>query len=270
MNSEIKIFKHPEFGSIRVTEQNGEPWFVAKDIAERLGYSNTRDAVSKHVDPEDAKRDGVVTRDAIGRDQIHAIINESGLYSLVLSSKLPNAKKFKRWVTSEVLPAIRRTGGYIAAKEDDTPEEIMARALLIANETIQRQKEHIEWANAKIEQDKPKVLFADSVSASDSTILVGELAKLCKQNGVDIGQTRMFEWLRNNGYLMQTGSSRNLPTQRSMEMGLFTIKETTVVHADGHTTVNRTPKVTGKGQVYFVNKIMSKEGKHEKESRKAN
>lgn len=270
MTNEIKTFQHPEFGSIRAVEQNGEPWFVAKDIAERLGYSNTRDAVSKHVDPEDVKRDGVAIRDAIGRDQIHTIINESGLYSLVLSSKLPNAKKFKRWVTSEVLPAIRRTGGYIAAKEDDTPEEIMARALLIANDTIQRQKEHIERANAKIEQDKPKVLFADSVSASDTSILVGELAKLCKQNGVDIGQTRMFEWLRKNGYLMQTGSSRNLPTQRSMEMGLFTIKETTVVHADGHTTVNRTPKVTGKGQVYFVNKIMNKEGKHEKESGKAN
>lgn len=269
MTSEIKIFKHPEFGSIRVTEQNGEPWFVAKDIAERLGYSNPRKAIIDHVDEED-KTDGVTIRDAIGRDQNPTFINESGLYSLVLSSKLPNAKKFKRWVTSEVLPAIRRTGGYIATKEEDTPEEIMARALLIANETIQRQKEHIERANAKIEQDKPKVLFADSVSASDTSILVGELAKLCKQNGVDIGQTRMFEWLRNNGYLMQTGSSRNLPTQRSMEMGLFTIKETTVVHADGHTTVNRTPKVTGKGQVYFVNKIMSKEGKHEKESRKAN
>lgn len=269
MTSEIKIFKHPEFGSIRVTEQNGEPWFVAKDIAERLGYSNPRKAIIDHVDEED-KTDGVTIRDAIGRDQNPTFINESGLYSLVLSSKLPNAKKFKRWVTSEVLPAIRRTGGYIATKEEDTPEEIMARALLIANDTIQRQKEHIERANAKIEQDKPKVLFADSVSASDTSILVGELAKLCKQNGVDIGQTRMFEWLRKNGYLMQNGSSRNLPTQRSMEMGLFTIKETTVVHADGHTTVNRTPKVTGKGQVYFVNKIMSKEGKHEKESRKAN
>lgn len=267
MTSEIKIFKHPEFGSIRATEQNGEPWFVAKDIAERLGYSNPNEAIQDHVDEEDKLNSKTLS--SLGQ-RGGWLINESGLYSLVLSSKLPNAKKFKRWVTSEVLPAIRRTGGYIAAKEDDTPEEIMARALLIANETIQRQKEHLERANAKIEQDKPKVLFADSVSASDTSILVGELAKLCKQNGVDIGQTRMFEWLRNNGYLMQTGSSRNLPTQRSMEMGLFTIKETTVVHADGHTTVNRTPKVTGKGQVYFVNKIMSKEGKHEKESRKAN
>lgn len=267
MTSEIKLFKHPEFGSIRAIEQNGEPWFVAKDIAERLGYSNPNEAIQDHVDEEDKLNSKTLS--SLGQ-RGGWLINESGLYSLVLSSKLPNAKKFKRWVTSEVLPAIRRTGGYIAAKEEDTPEEIMARALLIANDTIQRQKEHIERANAKIEQDKPKVLFADSVSASDTSILVGELAKLCKQNGVDIGQTRMFEWLRNNGYLMQTGSSRNLPTQRSMEMGLFTIKETTVVHADGHTTVNRTPKVTGKGQVYFVNKIMSKEGKHEKESRKAN
>ena len=269
MGTEVKLFDSPEFGQLRGLEIDGEPWFVGKDVADALGYSNSRKAIADHVDPDD-KKDGVTIRDAIGRDQNPTFINESGLYSLVLSSKLPNAKKFKRWVTSEVLPAIRRTGGYIAAKEVDTPEEIMARALLIANDTIQRQKEHIERANAKIEQDKPKVLFADSVSASDTSILVGELAKLCKQNGVDIGQTRMFEWLRKNGYLMQTGSSRNLPTQRSMDMGLFTIKETTVVHADGHTTVNRTPKVTGKGQVYFVNKIMSKEGKHEKESGKAN
>lgn len=272
MTSEIKIFKHPEFGSIRVTEQNGEPWFCGKDVAALLGYANVKAALADHVDAEDKQilqRSEITTLENVPNRGM-TFINESGLYSLVLSSKLPNAKKFKRWVTSEVLPAIRRTGGYIATKEEDTPEEIMARALLIANDTIQRQKEHLERANAKIEQDKPKVLFADSVSASDTSILVGELAKLCKQNGVDIGQTRMFEWLRNNGYLMQTGSSRNLPTQRSMEMGLFTIKETTVVHADGHTTVNRTPKVTGKGQVYFVNKIMSKEGKHEKESRKAN
>lgn len=267
MTNEIKTFEHPEFGSIRAVEQNGEPWFVAKDIAERLGYSNPNEAIQDHVDEEDKLNSKTLS--SLGQ-RGGWLINESGLYSLVLSSKLPNAKKFKRWVTSEVLPAIRRTGGYIATKKEDTPEEIMARALLIANDTIQRQKEHIERANAKIERDKPKVLFADSVSASDTSILVGELAKLCKQNGVDIGQTRMFEWLRKNGYLMQNGSSRNLPTQRSMEMGLFTIKETTVVHADGHTTVNRTPKVTGKGQVYFVNKIMSKEGKHEKESRKAN
>lgn len=267
MNSEIKTFDNPEFGSIRVVERDGEPWFVAADVCRALEIVNSRDAIARLDDDE---KNTVVLTDGNRGNPQKAIVNEPGLYTLVLGSRKPEARQFKRWVTHDVIPSIRRTGGYIAAKEEDTPEEIMARALLIANDTIQRQKEHIERANAKIEQDKPKVLFADSVSASDTSILVGELAKLCKQNGVDIGQTRMFEWLRKNGYLMQTGSSRNLPTQRSMEMGLFTIKETTVVHADGHTTVNRTPKVTGKGQVYFVNKIMSKEGKHEKESGKAN
>ena len=267
MNSEIKTFDNPEFGSIRVVERDGEPWFVAADVCRALEIVNSRDAIARLDDDE---KNTVVLTDGNRGNPQKAIVNEPGLYTLVLGSRKPEARQFKRWVTHDVIPAIRRTGGYIATKEDDTPEEIMARALLIANDTIQRQKEHIERANAKIEQDKPKVLFADSVSASDTSILVGELAKLCKQNGVDIGQTRMFEWLRKNGYLMQTGSSRNLPTQRSMDMGLFTIKETTVVHADGHTTVNRTPKVTGKGQVYFVNKIMSKEGKHEKESGKAN
>ena len=167
MTSEIKTFEHPEFGSIRAVEQNNEPWFVAKDIAERLGYSNPRDAIYKHVDPEDK---GVANCDTLGGNQGISIINESGLYSLVLSSKLPNAKKFKRWVTSEVLPAIRRTGGYIAAKADDTPEEIMARALLIANDTIQRQKKQIE-------ADRPKVSYCDEILRCENAILTTTIAK---------------------------------------------------------------------------------------------
>lgn len=167
MSNEIKTFEHPEFGSIRAVEQNNEPWFVAKDIAERLGYSNPRDAIYKHVDPEDK---GVANCDTLGGNQGISIINESGLYSLVLSSKLPNAKKFKRWVTSEVLPAIRRTGGYIAAKEEDTPEEIMARALLIANDTIQRQKKQIE-------ADRPKVSYCDEILRCENAILATTIAK---------------------------------------------------------------------------------------------
>ena len=167
MTSEIKTFEHPEFGSIRAVEQNNEPWFVAKDIAERLGDSNPRDAIYKHVDPEDK---GVANCDTLGGNQGISIINESGLYSLVLSSKLPNAKKFKRWVTSEVLPAIRRTGGYIAAKADDTPEEIMARALLIANDTIQRQKKQIE-------ADRPKVSYCDEILRCENAILTTTIAK---------------------------------------------------------------------------------------------
>ena len=201
--NELKVFQNSEFGTLRGVEIDGESWLVGKDVAERLGYKNPNEAIADHVDDDDKLNSKTLS--SLGQ-RGGWLINESGLYSLVLGSKLPNAKKFKRWVTSEVLPAIRRTGGYIAAKEEDTPEEIMARALLIANDTIQRQKEQIERAKAKIEQDKPKVLFADSVSASDSTILVGELAKLCKQNDVDIDQTQKLEWLRNNGYLMQTGS----------------------------------------------------------------
>ena len=266
MSKENKIMT---IEGIQCYEESGMAYLNLEAVARGLGFTKKADSGNEVVNWTRVRHYlselGVVQKCTTGD-----YIPENVFYRLAMKAKNEAAERFQAKVADEIIPTIRRTGGYIAAKEDDTPEEIMARALLIANETIQRQKEHIERAKAKIEQDKPKVLFADSVSASDTSILVGELAKLCKQNGVDIGQTRMFEWLRNNGYLMQTGSSRNLPTQRSMEMGLFTIKETTVVHADGHTTVNRTPKVTGKGQVYFVNKIMSKEGKHEKESRKAN
>ena len=253
---------------IQCYEKNGTAYLNLEAVARGLGFTTV--ATSGNEVVRWKRVEGYLAELGVPTCGHDAYIPENVFYRLAMKAKNEAAEKFQAKVADEIIPSIRRTGGYIATKEDDTPEEIMARALLIANDTIQRQKEHIERANAKIEQDKPKVLFADSVSASDTSILVGELAKLCKQNGVDIGQTRMFEWLRKNGYLMQVGSSRNLPTQRSMDMGLFTIKETTVVHADGHTTVNRTPKVTGKGQVYFVNKIMSKEGKHEKESGKAN
>ena len=163
---------------------------------------------------------------------------------------------FQRWVTDEVLPAIRRTGGYIAAKADDTPEEIMARALLVADETMRRQNARIDGLTAENAAMRPKAIFADAVSASDGTCLIGELAKLIRQNGVEIGQNRMFEWMRENEYLGKTGCNRNVPTQRAMDMGLFRIKETAVTHSDGHVTVNRTPKVTGKGQTYFIGKLV--------------
>ena len=250
--SEIKIFENPEFGSIRTVEQNGEPWLAGKDVAAALGYSNPRDAISKHVDDEDK---GVAKCDTLGGNQNMTIINESGLYSLILSSKLPTAKKFKHWVTSEVLPSIRKTGGYISGQESMTDDELMAKALLVA----QRQ---IEQRDARIAEMQPKALFADSVCASKSSILVGELAKIIKQNGVDMGQNRLFEWLRSNGYLIRRkGTDYNMPTQRAMELKLFEIKETVVNHADGHQTTNKTPKVTGKGQVYFIN-LLLKEGTH--------
>ena len=257
--NDLKIFENPEFGTIRTLELNGEPWFVGKDVAEVLSYSNPRKAIIDHVDEED-KTDGVTIRDSIGREQKPVLINESGLYSLILSSKLPTAKAFKRWVTSEVLPAIRRTGGYIPTTPQMSEQEIMARAVQISMNTIKHQKEQLDRQAEQLEQQAPKVLFADSVASSSSSILVFDLAKLLKQNGVNMGGNRLFAWLREHGYLVKRkGSDYNMPTQKSMNLGLFEIKESTHTHADGHTTVNRTPKVTGKGQIYFVSKFLEKE-----------
>lgn len=237
----IQVFNNEQFGALRTYEEDGQILFCGKDVAKALGYKNTRDAMSKHCKGV-AKRYPLQTAGGV---QEFVFITEPDLYRLITHSKLPTAEKFERWVFEEVLPAIRRTGGYMVAKQDETPEQIMARAVLVAQDTIERQKKQIE-------ELKPKALFADAVAASDGTCLVGELAKMLKQNGVNIGQNRLFSWLRENGYLGKTGSNRNVPTQRSMEQGLFRIKETAVTHSDGHVTINRTPKVTGKGQRYFI------------------
>ena len=256
--SELKIFHNPEFGKIRIVEVNNEPWFVGKDVAQVLGYSNPRKTLLDHVDPED-KTDGVTIRDSMNREQRPILINESGLYSLVLSSKLPTAKKFKRWVTSEVLPSIRKHGAYL------TPEKLEEALLnpdtLIKLATdLKAEREKRIALEVQAEQDKPKVLFADAVSASHTSILVGELAKILKQNGVNIGQNRLFAELRERGYLIKRkGSDWNMPTQRSMEMKLFEIKETIISHADGHTSINKTVKVTGNGQQYFINLFLQEE-----------
>ena len=253
---ELKIFENPAFGKVRVVEQGGEPWFIGKDVAEILGYSNTPKAIRDHVDDEDKLAERIVLS---GQNREVAIINESGLYSLILSSKMPKAKEFKRWVTSEVLPAIRKTGGYIAGSEKMSDEELMAKAVLVAQATIKERDARIKELESDTQRMKPKEIFADAVSASEQTILIGDLAKLIKQNGHDIGQKRMFEWLRNNGYLIKRqGADYNSPTQRAMELGLFRIKETAVTHSDGHVTVSKTVKVTGKGQAYFVNKLLTK------------
>lgn len=241
--NDLQLFNSPEFGVVRAVEVDGEPWFVGKDVAQALGYNDTDQALRKHVDDEDK-----LTRrfDGSGQGRSMTTINESGLYSLVLSSKLPGAKKFKRWVTAEVLPTIRKTGGYQLPK--DYPSAL--RALADATEKLLA----VETEN---EANRPKVLFADAVSTSKTSILVGELAKLLKQNGVDIGQNRLFGWLRENGFLIRrNGTDFNMPTQKSMDLGLFEIKETVVSHADGHTSVNKTPKVTGKGQQYFVQRFL--------------
>lgn len=253
----IQVFNNSEFGSIRTVEINKEPFFVAKDVAEILGYSNSRKAIIDHVDEEDK---GVTKCDTLGGVQELSVINESGLYSLVLSSKLPAAKRFKRWVTSEVLPAIRKTGGYIAGADTMSEAEIMARAVLIGQRTIEEQKRKIDNLQNEIDVNRPKVLFADAVSASHTSILVGELAKILRGNGCNIGQNRLFERLRNDGYLMKCGTSKNIPTQRAMEMGLFEIKEGSYINGNGVNVITKTTKVTGKGQTFFVNKFLREQG----------
>ncbi|CDD11529.1 prophage antirepressor [Phascolarctobacterium succinatutens CAG:287] len=249
----LQIFDSPDFGQIRTIQQNGEPWFVGKDVADILGYQNGSRDVNRHVDEDDRQN---YQNGTFESNRGLTIINESGLYSLILSSKMPKAKEFKRWVTSEVIPAIRKTGGYIAGSENMTDAEIMAKAVLVAQSTIRQRDQRIKELESDVAAAKPKVLFADAVSASDSTILIGDLAKILKQNGHPIGQKRLFNWMREQGYLIKrAGADYNSPTQRAMEMGLFKIKETAISHSDGHVSVSKTTKVTGKGQQYFINKF---------------
>ncbi|MEY8441845.1 phage antirepressor KilAC domain-containing protein [Lactobacillaceae bacterium 24-114] len=232
-----------------------EPYFVGKDITDILGYSNNRDALSKHVDLEDR---GVAKCDTPGGKQNLQVVNESGLYSLILGSKLPQAKEFKHWVTSEVIPAIRKHGAYMTPQTIEkallNPDTIINLATQLKEE--QQHRKQLQQENAVM---KPKALFADAVTTSSSAILVGQLAKILKQNGVNIGQNRLFAWLRDNSYLGKRGSNRNVPTQYAMERDLFKTKETAVTHADGHATIQITTKVTGKGQQYFINKFLTAE-----------
>lgn len=244
----VQVFKNEEF-EVRTVEINGEPWFIGKDVTNILGYQNGSRDINRHVDEEDKGSTEMVSPGGV---QQMTIINESGLYSLILGSKLPSAKRFKHWVTSEVLPAIRQNGVYMT---DDKAYDIthnpgsLADLLLQAGEQL-KQKEII------IQEMKPKALFADAVTTSHTSILVGDLAKIIKQNGYEIGQKRLFEWLRQNGYLIKSGSSKNMPTQKSMDLHLFEVKESTVQNPDGSVRVTKTPKCTGEGQVYFINKFL--------------
>ena len=244
--NEVQLFNF-ESHEVRSLLINGEPWFVGKDVADVLGYQNASRDINRHVDEEDKQNYQNGTFDS---PRGMTIINESGLYSLVLSSKLPSAKKFKRWVTSEVLPTLRKTGQYQV--KELSGQELMAKALIEAQSVLAAK-------DKQIERMKPKALFADAVNDSETDILIGDLAKLIKQNGHDIGQKRLFTWMRDNGYLIKSGSSRNMPTQRAMQLGLFRIKERTVNNPDGSVRITKTTKVTGKGQIYFVNKFCSKE-----------
>ena len=248
---ELSIFKNQEFGSIRATSINGEPWLVGKDVAEVLGYARTADAIRAHVDKEDK---GVGEMETPGGTQSVTIINESGVYSLIIGSKLPRAKEFKHWVTSEVLPSIRKHGAYATEATINNilnDPDFGIRLLSELKEERQRSAE----LKAKNEEMQPKALFADAVSASESTILIGELAKILRANGCETGQNRLFETLRNDGFLInRKGTDYNMPTQKSMELGLMKIKENAITHSDGHVSITKTPKITGKGQQYFINR----------------
>lgn len=235
--------------------ENGETLFVGKDVAEVLGYSDLNKAIAMHVDEEDKKLNDKSSSSFGQRGA--TLINESGLYSLILSSKLPSAKKFKRWVTSEVLPNIRKTGAHLTP---DTIEKVLTDPDTIIQIATQLKEERAKRMQAEvvIEQQKPKVLFAQAVETSETSILVGQLAKLLTQNGVNIGQNRLFVWLRENGYLGKKGAHYNEPTQYAVERGWFEVVERTIPKPDGSVMVSRTTKVTGKGQIYFINKLLTK------------
>ena len=239
MMNQIKIFESPEFGRIRtVSDEKGEPWFIGKDVATVLGYSNVRDALCKHVDKEDKD---VANCDSLGGRQKTTIINESGLYSLILSSKLPRAREFKRWVTSEVLPQIRKTGGYIPLAAEDDDKTILAKAVRILNRTLEQKDELLE-------AQRPKVEFADAVTTGDGCILMSELAKLLTRNGYPTGRTRLFRWMRENGYIFKRSTE---PIQKWVEAGLFATS-VAVIKTHHGTEERVTTKVTGKGQEYFL------------------
>lgn len=266
--NELKVFENEQFGQVRTVIMDGEPWLLGKDVAEILKYSNTSKAIRDHVDDEDKLTERIVLS---GQNREAVFINESGLYSLIVSSKLPEAKKFKRWITSEVLPSIRKYGMYAT---EDTVEKMLAdpdtmirnltalkeerEARRLAEEkNVQLEGEKIQLAE-KVEQDKPKVLLADSITASEDTIPVGELAKLLFQNGVEIGRNRLFEKLRSEGFLQNTSSEKNLPPQKAMEMGLFEIQERAILKPNG-VILTHVTRVTGKGQAYFINRYITQQ-----------
>lgn len=249
---DLQIFSNSEFGEIRTITKDDEPMFCLADVCKALEISNVGNVKQR------LSEKGIHTADTLtkGGMQKMTFINESNLYKTIFQSRKESAERFTEWVTSEVLPSIRKNGGYIAGQETMSDDELMAKALLVANNKIAERDKIIEQKQARIEQMKPKEIFADAVATSHTSILVGDLAKLICQNGYQIGQKRLFTWLRDKGYLIKSGSSYNMPTQRYIEQGLFEIKESNLVNPDGSVRITRTPKVTGKGQVYFVNKFL--------------
>ena len=252
--NDLQIFKSEQFGEIRTVEINGEPWFVAADVCRALEIDRT---ATRRLDDDEKDLRSMHT---LGGSQDFTIVNESGLYNLVLGSRKAEARAFKRWVTHEVIPSIRKHGGYIHGQETMTDAELLAKALLVANRQIEERQKRIDALEEKAKLDAPKVLFASAVETAKTSILVGDLAKILKQNGVDIGQNRLFQWLRDNGWLIKDRrSDYNSPTQKGMNQGLFEVKEGTVINPDGSVRVTKTTKVTGKGQLYFINLFLNSE-----------
>ena len=253
---DLKIFTNEEFGEIRTSVVNSEPMFCLSDICKSLGLSQPS-KVKERLNEKGVRTIPTLTS---GGEQNLLYINEPNLYKVIFQSRKESAERFTDWVTSEVLPSIRKNGGYIAGQETLSDDELLSKALLVANNKIAERDKIIEQKQARIEQMKPKAIFADAVATSRTSILIGDLAKLICQNGYQIGQKRLFEWLRNNGYLCKRkGTQWNMPTQKSMDLGLFEVKESVHVNSNGCNIVTRTPKATGKAQIYFVNKFLGSE-----------
>ena len=253
---DLKIFTNEEFGEIRTSVVNSEPMFCLSDICKSLGLSQPS-KVKERLNEKGVRTIPTLTS---GGEQNLLYINEPNLYKVIFQSRKESAERFTDWVTSEVLPSIRKNGGYIAGQETLSDDELLSKALLVAHNKIAERDKIIEQKQARIEQMKPKAIFADAVATSRTSILIGDLAKLICQNGYHIGQKRLFEWLRNNGYLCKRkGTQWNMPTQKSMELGLFEVKESVHVNSNGCNIVTRTPKATGKAQIYFVNKFLGSE-----------
>lgn len=246
--NDVTIFRKDEFGAVRAVMLEGEPWFVAADVCRALGIGNSSDAVKRLDDDEHA----LVSIEGLSRGNDKAnIINEPGLYGLVLASRKPEAKAFKRWITHEVIPEIRKTGGYIAGQEMMDDDQLLANALMVAQRKIAERNKQLEAANAKIQADAPKVLFAETVEKAETCISIGTLAKILNQAGLDIGERRLFERLRNDKWLNSKGRSWNVPSQKSMDMGLMRVHESTISRSSG-IQINKTPLITGKGQRFFL------------------
>ena len=261
--NDIKIFSNSEFGEIRTVTKDSEVWFCFRDICKALDIDNVSQAKSR------LSRDGVCTNDLIdnlGRKQQAIFINESNLYKTIFQSRKPNAERFTGWVTSEVLPSIRKNGGYIVGQETMSDDELLAKALMVAqnkiaerDKLIAEQGERIEQQSNYIKETKPKVTFATALETSNKSILIRDLAKLLRQNGVEMGEKRLFTYMRNNGYLIKFGNDKNHPTQRGMEQGLFELKVGYYIDSNGISKPTFTPLVTGKGQIYFINKFLKEE-----------